>query len=80
VLRDEDLEVVIAHAGAGVDTLTTPDDAITDLVRDVLAGEPYVITHGMIDPKIHARHEALEDADRRMRAARDQRAAAREGR
>jgi NAD(P)-dependent dehydrogenase (short-subunit alcohol dehydrogenase family) len=80
VLRDEDLEVVIAHAGAGVDTVTTPEDAISDLVRDLLAGEPYVITHGMLGPTIHARHEAIEAADRRMRSSRDQRAAGREGR
>ncbi len=80
VLRDEDLEVVIAHAGAGEDTVTTPEDAIADLVRDMLAGEPYVVTHGTLGPKIHARHEALEAADQRMRTARDQRAAAREAR
>jgi hypothetical protein len=80
VSRDEDRAVVIAYAGAGVDTVTTPDDAIVDFARDLFAGEPYVITHGMLGPKIHARHEAIQDADRRMRAARDQRAAAREGR
>ena len=80
VLRDEDLEVVIAHAGAGDDTVTTPEDAITDLVRDLLAGEPYVITHGTRGPAIHARHEAIEAADRRMRTSRDRRAANRQGR
>jgi hypothetical protein len=67
VLRDEDLEVVIAHAGAGVDTVTTPEDAIRDLVRDLLAGEPYVITHGTLGPAIHARHQAIDDAHDRMR-------------
>ena len=80
VLRDEDLEVVIAHAGAGEDTVTTPEDAIADLVHDVLAGEPYIVTHGTLGPAIHARHEALEAADRRMRTSRDRRAADRQGR
>jgi NAD(P)-dependent dehydrogenase (short-subunit alcohol dehydrogenase family) len=75
ILRDEDLEVVIAHAGAGEDTVTTPEDAIADLVRDMIAGEPYVITHGMVGPAIHARHEAIEAANQRMRTSRDQRAA-----
>ena len=48
VMRDEDLEVVIATAGSGDDVLTTPEDAIHDLVRDLLAGEPYVVTHGSV--------------------------------
>ncbi len=71
MLRDEDLEVVIATAGAGDDMITTPEDAISDLVRDVLAGEPYVVTHGALGSEIHARHEAIEAAYHRMRASRD---------
>jgi NAD(P)-dependent dehydrogenase (short-subunit alcohol dehydrogenase family) len=73
VMRDEDLEVVIATAGTGDDMVTTPDDAISDLVRDMLAGEPYVITHGARGAEIHARHEALDDAQGRMRRSRDDR-------
>jgi hypothetical protein len=80
VLRDEDLAIVSAHAGAGEDTVTTPEDAITDLVRDVLAGEPYVVTHGTLGPVIHARHEEIEAAHRRMRDARDRRAGGAEAR
>lgn len=71
VLRDEDLEVVIATAGTGDDMVTTPEDAISDLVRDVLAGEPYVVTHSALGPEIHARHEAIEAAYGRMRRSRD---------
>jgi NAD(P)-dependent dehydrogenase (short-subunit alcohol dehydrogenase family) len=78
-LRDEDLEVVVATAGTGDDVLTTPDDAIADLVTDMLAGEPYVVTHGSRAAEIRARHQAIEDAHDRMRAARDRRASA-EGR
>ena len=74
VLRDEDLEVVIATAGTGDDVLTTPDDAIHDLVHDMLAGEPYLITHGSRLDEIRARHAAIEDAHERMRVARDERA------
>ena len=80
VMRDEDLEVVIATAGTGEDVLTTPDDAIADLVHDMLAGEPYLITHGSKAEEIRARHQAIEDAHERMRASRDRRAAAPEGR
>ena len=80
VMRDEDLEVVIASAGTGEDVLTTPDDAIADLVHDMLAGEPYLITHGSKAEEIRARHQAIEDAHERMRASRDRRAAAPEGR
>jgi NAD(P)-dependent dehydrogenase (short-subunit alcohol dehydrogenase family) len=80
VLRDEDLEVVVATAGTGDDVVTTPEDAITDLVHDVLAGEPYFITHGSRAVEIRARHQAIEDAHQRMREARDRRAAEREAR
>jgi NAD(P)-dependent dehydrogenase (short-subunit alcohol dehydrogenase family) len=75
-LRDEDLEVVIATAGSGEDIITTPEDAISDLVRDMLAGEPYVITHGAQGGELHARHEALEGAYDRMRQSRDRRTSA----
>jgi NAD(P)-dependent dehydrogenase (short-subunit alcohol dehydrogenase family) len=71
VLRDEDLEVVVATAGTGDDVVTTPEDAITDLVHDLLAGEPYVITHGSRAAEIRARHQAIEDAHQRMRVSRD---------
>jgi len=75
VMRDEDLEVVVATAGIGEDVLTTPDDAIADLVHDMLAGEPYLITHGSKAAEIRARHQAIEDAHARMRDSRDRRAA-----
>jgi NAD(P)-dependent dehydrogenase (short-subunit alcohol dehydrogenase family) len=75
VMRDEDLEVVVATAGTGEDVLTTPDDAIADLVHDMLAGEPYLITHGSKAAEIRARHQAIEDAHARMRDSRDRRAA-----
>ena len=55
--------------------LTTPEDAIADLVTDMLAGEPYVVTHGSRAEEIRARHRAIEDAHARMRGARDRRAA-----
>jgi NAD(P)-dependent dehydrogenase (short-subunit alcohol dehydrogenase family) len=71
VLRDEDLDVVIATAGSGDDVITTAADAITDLVRDMLAGEPYLITHGSRADEIRARHQAIEDAHQRMRDSRD---------
>jgi NAD(P)-dependent dehydrogenase (short-subunit alcohol dehydrogenase family) len=74
-MRDEDLEVVIATAATGDDVLTTPDDAIADLVTDMLAGEPYLVTHGSRAEEIRARHQAIEDAHARMRASRDRRAA-----
>ena len=69
-LRDEDLAVVIATAGAGDEEITTPDDAIRDLVHDLLADEPYLITHGARGAEIHERHQAIEDAYGRMRASR----------
>ena len=75
VLRDEDLEVVIATAGTGDDVVTTADDAIADLVHDLLAGEPYLVTHGSRAAEIRARHQAIEDAHQRMRESRDRRAA-----
>jgi NAD(P)-dependent dehydrogenase (short-subunit alcohol dehydrogenase family) len=80
VMRDEDLEVVIQTAGTGDDVLTTPEDAIADLVGDMLAGEPYVITHGSRAAEIRSRHQAIEDAHQRMRASRNERAQGTEAR
>ena len=74
-MRDEDLEVVVATAGTGDDVLTTPEDTIRDLVTDMLAGEPYLVTHGSKAAEIRARHQAIEDAHARMRDARDRRTA-----
>jgi hypothetical protein len=60
--------------------VTTPDDAIADLVGDMLAGEPYVITHGSRAAEIRSRHQAIEDAHQRMRASRNERAQGTEAR
>jgi hypothetical protein len=41
----------------------------------MLAGEPYLVTHGSKAAEIRARHQAIEDAHARMRDARDRRTA-----
>ncbi len=69
-MQDDDLKAVIATAGADESEVTTPEDAIRHLVSDMLAGEPYVITHGSRGHEIRARHAAIEAAFARMRAER----------
>ncbi|TMK60929.1 MAG: SDR family NAD(P)-dependent oxidoreductase, partial [Actinobacteria bacterium] len=46
VLRDEDIEVVVATAAPQPEDVLSPEDAIGHLLPDLLANRPYVITHG----------------------------------
>jgi NAD(P)-dependent dehydrogenase (short-subunit alcohol dehydrogenase family) len=46
--------------------VATPEHAVRNLVADVMANEPYVITHGAYRPQVEARFERILDAFRRM--------------
>ena len=48
--------------------LATPEDAAAGVIEAVLAGEPYVITHGDLTEAVATRSEALTRA---AEAARD---------
>jgi meso-butanediol dehydrogenase / (S,S)-butanediol dehydrogenase / diacetyl reductase len=70
VLRDEDIEVVVATAAPQPEDVLAPEEAIANLVPDLLANRPYVITHGSSGAAVEERHRELSAAFRRMNEAR----------
>ena len=66
VLLDDDIEVMMAGRGMGEEHVATPEHATRNLLADLLADEPCVITHGAYRAAYHARLAALEAAFDRM--------------
>ena len=66
VILDDDIEVMMAGRGMGEEHVATPEHATRNLVADLLADEPYVITHGAYRAAYHARLAAFEAAFDRM--------------
>jgi len=54
----------------GEDDVLPPDEAIRNLLADLMADEPYTITHGTFRSAYAERRDALEDAFDRMEASR----------
>ena len=69
VLDMGDVDAMIAHQPMGDDDLATPEHAIRNLVADLVAGEPYVLTHGSYRPLYLQRRDALDAAFDRMEAS-----------
>ncbi len=66
VTLPDDIDAMLAASTMGPDDLATPDDAVRNLLADLLADEPYVITHGGYRAQYHRRLAALEQAFDRM--------------
>lgn len=72
VLRNEDIEAMLAASPATAGDIATAEDAARGLLGQLLANEPYVITHGGYRDELAARHARLNDAfDRMEHRARD---------
>jgi NAD(P)-dependent dehydrogenase (short-subunit alcohol dehydrogenase family) len=69
VLDERDVEAMIAHQPMGDDDLATPEHAIRNLIADLQAGEPYVLTHGSYRPLYEQRRDAIDAAFDRMEAS-----------
>ena len=69
VLDQSDVEAMIAHQPMGDGDLATPEHAIRNLLADLEAGEPYLITHGSFRPIYEQRREAIDAAFDRMEAS-----------
>lgn len=61
-VSDDDLTAMMASRPMTESDLTTADDAAERAVAGVLAGEPYVVTHGDLSEPVSARHAAIEAA------------------
>jgi NAD(P)-dependent dehydrogenase (short-subunit alcohol dehydrogenase family) len=66
VLDEADVNAMIAHQPMGEGDLVTADEAIRNLLADLEAGEPYVLTHGSYRPIYEQRHAAMDAAFDRM--------------
>jgi NAD(P)-dependent dehydrogenase (short-subunit alcohol dehydrogenase family) len=66
VILPDDIEVMMSSRSMGEEHVATPDHAVRNLVDDLVADEPYVITHGAYRGEYHERVAALEQAFDRM--------------
>jgi NAD(P)-dependent dehydrogenase (short-subunit alcohol dehydrogenase family) len=66
VLRDDDIVAMMASRGMGEEHIATPEHATRNLVADLLADQPYVITHGNYRADLHERFAAIDEAFDRM--------------
>jgi NAD(P)-dependent dehydrogenase (short-subunit alcohol dehydrogenase family) len=69
VLDQSDVEAMIAHQPMGDGDLVTPEQAIRNLLADLEADEPYVLTHGSYRPLYEQRRAAMDAAFDRMEAS-----------
>jgi NAD(P)-dependent dehydrogenase (short-subunit alcohol dehydrogenase family) len=66
-IMPDDIEAMLSsRAGSPADDVLAPDDAIRGLLDDLVAGEPYFITHGAYRGDYQARLAALDRAFDRM--------------
>ena len=66
--REDDLPAMLADRPVGPDELVPPEHAIRNLLGDLAANEPYIVTHGAVRDGYLERHEAMLSAISRMEA------------
>jgi NAD(P)-dependent dehydrogenase (short-subunit alcohol dehydrogenase family) len=69
VLDQSDVEAMMAHQPMADGDLATPEHAIRNLLADLEAGEPYVLTHGSYRGIYEQRRDAIDAAFDRMEAS-----------
>jgi NAD(P)-dependent dehydrogenase (short-subunit alcohol dehydrogenase family) len=67
--RQEDLAAMLAHRPMAAGDVVTPEHAIRNLLEDLLADRPYVLTHGSYRPVYEQRRDAMDAAFDRMAAS-----------
>jgi NAD(P)-dependent dehydrogenase (short-subunit alcohol dehydrogenase family) len=69
VLLPDDIEVMMSSQDMDAAQVATPDHAVRNLLDDLTANEPFVITHGDYRASYHRRLAAIEAAFDRMEKA-----------
>jgi NAD(P)-dependent dehydrogenase (short-subunit alcohol dehydrogenase family) len=69
VLDFDDVTAMTSHQPMGDGDVVTPEHAIRNLLADVEANQPYVITHGSFRPLYEQRRDAIDAAFDRMEAS-----------
>jgi NAD(P)-dependent dehydrogenase (short-subunit alcohol dehydrogenase family) len=62
VTLPDDVEAMLAGSEMGEGDVVTAEDAARNVLRDLLADEPYVLTHGTFRPAYDRRRDAMEAA------------------
>jgi NAD(P)-dependent dehydrogenase (short-subunit alcohol dehydrogenase family) len=70
VLRNDDIEAMLASSPATAGDVATVEDAVRALLPQLLADEPYVITHGGYRDQLAERRALVDAAFDRMERAR----------
>jgi NAD(P)-dependent dehydrogenase (short-subunit alcohol dehydrogenase family) len=66
VTNPDDIQAMLSSRGAAITDVVTPEDAIRGLLSDLVAGEPYFMTHGSYRSAYQERLAALDRAFERM--------------
>jgi NAD(P)-dependent dehydrogenase (short-subunit alcohol dehydrogenase family) len=66
VTLPDDIDVMLAGQTLSSDDLVTPEHAVRNLLDDILANQPYVLTHGNYREAYNARRDAIDAAFDRM--------------
>ena len=66
VIAPDDIEAMMSSRKVGEDHVATAEHAVRNLIADLVANEPYVITHGAYRADYHERLAAIEAAFDRM--------------
>jgi NAD(P)-dependent dehydrogenase (short-subunit alcohol dehydrogenase family) len=67
--RSDDIAAMLAHSPMTDGDVVTPEHAIRNLLADLVADEPYVVTHGSHRAAYRRRRDALDAAFDRMEAS-----------
>ena len=66
VTLPDDIEVMLSSQQMGPGDIATPEHAVRHLLQDLLADEPYILTHGAYRARYNARRDAIEAAFDRL--------------
>ncbi len=67
-LAPDDIEAMMSSRKMGDEHVATAEHAVRNLLADLVANEPYLITHGAYRAEYHSRLAAIEAAFDRMEA------------
>jgi NAD(P)-dependent dehydrogenase (short-subunit alcohol dehydrogenase family) len=68
VMLPDDIEVMMSSRKMGDSHIATAEHAVRHLLRDLVADEPYILTHGDYRPQYNERRDAMEAAFDRLEA------------
>jgi hypothetical protein len=63
---EDDLSAMLAHLPMGDGDVVMPEDAVRNLLDDLVADAPYCVTHGSFRPVYERRRAAMDAAFDRM--------------